>query len=59
MVGVMQLLLINTGVSATLLLVLLLISFKKPNDSVSEERVYLSKDMHKIKENVNDSDEII
>ncbi len=59
MVGIIQLLLINMGVSATLLLVLLLILFKRPIISVSEERVYLSKDMCKIKNNVNDSEEII
>ncbi len=55
MVGVIQLLLINMGVSATLLLILLLKLFKSP--IVSEERVYLSKDMCKIKDNVNDSEE--
>ncbi|MEK6847465.1 MAG: hypothetical protein AABY16_04835, partial [Nanoarchaeota archaeon] len=58
MVEVMYLVLINTGVSSVLLFVLLLILAKRSDASPpSEERVYLSKDMHKIKEQVVDSAE--
>lgn len=57
MVEVTQLLLINTGVSSVLLFVLLMIWALKP--AKKEERVYLSKDMHKIKEQViNDSEDV-
>ena len=56
MVEVMQLLLINTGVSSVALLFLLLLWSRKLAASLSaEERVYLSKDMYKIKEQVVDS----
>jgi len=58
MVEVMHLLLINTGVSSVALLFLLLLWSRKPAVSPSaEERVYLSKDMYKIKEQVVDSAE--
>lgn len=58
MVEVIHLLLVNTGVSSVLLFVLLLLWSRKPAAFQSaEERVYLSKDMHKIKEQVIDSAE--
>lgn len=55
MVGVEQILLINTGVSSVVLFVLFLLWMNKPRGK-KEERSYLSKDMYKIKENVSDSD---
>ncbi len=55
MVGVEGLLLINTGVSSVVLFVLFLLLIAKPNHK-SEERVYLSKDMNKIKQQVVDVD---
>ncbi len=58
MVGIENMLLINTGVSSIVLFVLFILWIAKPSEK-KEERVYLSKDMHKIKENVNDSEEVI
>ena len=58
MVEIAHILLINTGVSSVALLFLLLLWSRKPTASPSaEERVYLSKDMYKIKEQVVDSAE--
>jgi len=57
MVGVEHILLINTGVSSVVLFVLLLFWARKPSVK-KEERVYLSRDMYKIKEQVVDSAEI-
>ena len=54
MVGVEHILLINTSVSSAVLFVLLLLWARKPS-AAKEERVYLSKDMYKIKEQVVDS----
>jgi len=51
MVEVMQVLLMNTGVSSVALLFLLFLSRRKSSKS-KNERVYLSKDMLKIKEEI-------
>lgn len=56
MVGVEHMLLINTGISSVVLFVLLLLWARKP---MKEERVYLSKDMYKIKEQVSDTSESV
>ncbi len=55
MVGVEHVLLINTGVSSVVLFALFLWLLAKPVPK-TEERVYLSKDMNKIKQQVIDSD---
>lgn len=57
MVGVENILLINTGVSSVVLFVMFLWLIIKPVHK-NEERVYLSKDMNKIKEQISESDEI-
>ena len=51
MVEIMQVLLMNTGVSSVALLLLLFLSKRKVPKS-KNERVYLSKDMLKIKEEI-------
>ena len=56
MVEIAHVLLINTGVSSIFLFVLLLFWARKPSVK-KEERVYLSKDMYKIKQQVVDSGE--
>ena len=53
MVEVMHILLVNTGVSSMALLLLLLF-FKRKNLKSKDSRVYLSKDMLKIKEQIAD-----
>jgi len=58
MVGVEHVLLINTGVSSVVLFVLFLWLIAKPHQNI-EERVYLSKDMNKIKQQVIDSEQIV
>ncbi len=58
MVGVEELLLVNTGVSSVVLFALFLWLLAKPTHK-TEERVYLSKDMNKIKQQVNDSEEMV
>ncbi len=58
MTGIENILLINTGVSSIVLFVLFLLWMVKPSEK-KEERIYLSKDMHKIKENISESEEII
>lgn len=55
MTGIENMLLINTGVSSVVLFVLFILWMAKPSEK-KEERVYLSKDMHKIKENISDSE---
>ena len=55
MVGVEHLLLINTGVSSVVLFLLFLWLIAKPKHN-SEERVYLSKNMSKIKQQIIDSE---
>ncbi len=54
MTGVENILLINTGVSSVVLFVMFLWLIAKPHHNI-EERVYLSKDMYKIKEQISDS----
>ena len=53
MVGVANILLINTGVSSVVLFVLILLWARKP--IAKETRTYLSRDMYKIKEQVTDN----
>ncbi|MBS3084010.1 hypothetical protein J4423_04360 [Candidatus Pacearchaeota archaeon] len=53
MVEIMQILLMNTGVSSVVLLFLLFLSKRKISKS-KDERVYLSKDMMKIKEEISE-----
>ncbi len=55
MIEIENMLLINTGVSSVVLFVLFILWMVKPTEK-KEERVYLSKEMHKIKENINDSE---
>ena len=55
MVGVEHFLLINTGVSSVVLFALFLWLIAKPSHK-NEERVYLSKDMTKIKQQVIDTE---
>ncbi len=58
MIGVEIILLVNTGIFSIILFVLLLSLLTKSSYKI-EERVYLSKDMHKIKENVSDVEEMV
>lgn len=58
MVGVEHVLLINTGVSSVVLFALFLWLLTKPVHK-PQERVYLSKDMHKIKEQIIDSENVV
>ena len=55
MVAIENILLMNTGVSSVILLVLLFFSRRKNNGI--KERKYLSKDLMKIKEQISESDE--
>ncbi|MGV8142606.1 MAG: hypothetical protein ACP5NS_03140 [Candidatus Pacearchaeota archaeon] len=58
MVGVEHFLIINTGVSSVVLFVLFLWLIAQPvkQTTKKEKRVYLSKDMNKIKQQITDSE---
>jgi hypothetical protein len=55
MIDVTNILLMNIGVSSLVLFVLFLWWMAKPNEK-REERIYLNKEMYKIKDNVSDSE---